>query len=51
MIPEDLIKRARCAGAMGNVEDAKRDLRRWPDLHAEIINDLIRAIESHELDK
>ena len=50
MIPEDLIERARRAGAMGNVEDARNDLLHWPELCNRIINDLIQAIESHESD-
>lgn len=48
MIPKNLVERARRAGAMGNVENARDDLLRWPELLDRIIGDLIQAIECHE---
>ena len=47
-IPKDLVERAQRVGATDNVEDAIRDLSRWPELYEWIISDLTQAIEHHE---
>lgn len=45
---EKLKERAMKAGAFENWKDAYYDLCIWPDLHKQILDDLIQAIQVHE---
>lgn len=44
----DLKLRAKKVGALANYYDAMHDLRIWPDLHKQILDDLENAIKAHE---
>ena len=45
---QKLRERAIKAGALGNLKDAIHDLRLWPDLKKQILDDFERAIEETE---